>query len=172
MEEGEAVIDRLAAHPSTARFISTKLARRFVSDEPPASLIDRAARTFTGSGGEIREVLRTLVLSEEFGDSGAGKVKTPLEFVASAFRRIGAAPANPNLLIRTLNQMGQRPYGAVPPTGYPDTAEDWMSSGALMARLNLATLLSAPRARQAVTGLDARPEEIIRTLGSAEFQRR
>jgi uncharacterized protein (DUF1800 family) len=172
MEEGESVIDRLAAHPSTARFISTRLARRFVSDDPPAALVDRVARTFMETGGEIRPVLRTLVLSPEFRNSEAGKVKTPLEFVASAFRRIGATPANPNLLTRTLNQMGQRPYGAVPPTGYPDTAQDWMSSGALVARLNLVTLIAAPRAQRLVTGLDARPDEVIRTLGSAEFQRR
>lgn len=171
MGEAETVIDRLAAHPSTARFISTKLARRFVADDPPSALVDRVARRFMETGGEIREVMRALVLSPEFEASEAGKVKTPLEFVVSAFRRIGASPQNPNLLIRTLNQMGQRPYGAVPPTGYPDTAGDWMSSGALLARLNLVTQLAAPRPRL-LGRLDARPEEIVRTLGSAEFQRR
>jgi len=167
MAEGEAILDQLAGHPSTARFVSKKLAVRFVSDDPPVALVERAARKFSGTGGDIREVLRTLVLSEEFEASESQKVKTPLEFVASAFRRTGAEVPDANLLVRALTRMGQRPYGAAPPTGYPDTAEDWMSSGALMARLNLVTELASPRLRGA-----SDPESLIRTLGSADFQRK
>jgi len=212
MAEGEAIIDQLAAHPATARFISTKLAVRFVSDDPPPALVARAARRFSATGGDIREVLRTLVLSEEFEASESQKVKTPLEFVVSAFRRIGAEapdaastaspaptrrePESPqaqapramdtvqgmsdelpnaslaNLAARALTQLGQRPYGAVPPTGYPDTAADWMSSGALMARLNLVTQLGSGRVRRLAPGRAPDGAGIIRTLGSADFQRK
>jgi uncharacterized protein (DUF1800 family) len=171
MDEGERVLDLLAAHPSTAKFISTKLAIRLVSDHPSASLVERAARTFADTDGDIPSLLRTLVLSDEFDASEGTKVKTPIEFVTSAWRRIGLEVENAGILQRSLNQMGQRPYGAVPPTGYPDTAADWMSSGALMARLNLVTQLASGRIG-AGTANRRGGEEILRTLGSAEFQRK
>jgi uncharacterized protein (DUF1800 family) len=171
IEEGLAVIDQLARHPSTARFVSGKLAVRFVSDDPPPALVERAAETFMTSDGDIAEVLRTLVLSPEFGESEAQKVKTPLEFVVSAFRRLDLEVESANLLGRALNQMGQAPYGAAAPTGYPDHAADWMGSGALMARLNLVTRLASGR----VPGVTFPPGDRqgwIRTLAAADFQRK
>ena len=106
--DGEIVLDLLAKHPSTARFIATKLARRFVSDEPLASLVDRAAARFQQSDGDIREVVRTIITSKEFFDASAyrAKVKTPFEFVASAVRASGVEPNNPQAMIQALRQLG------------------------------------------------------------------
>lgn len=142
--DGEIVLDMLAAHPSTARFIATKLARRFVADEPPASLVDRAAARFRQTGGDIREVVRTIVTSPEFFAAGAyrSKVKTPLEFVASAVRATGAEVRNGTPLVQALRQLGMPPYMCQPPTGYSDKADAWVNTGALLNRMNFAVALS------------------------------
>ncbi len=139
-DEGRKVIHMLATHPSTARFVSTKLARRFVSDEPPASLVDRAAETFRKTDGNIREVVRTIVTSPEFLalEARTAKVKTPLEFVVSAVRTSGAQVADAGDLARRVGQMGMPLYMQQPPTGYKDAAEAWVSTSGLLARLNFA----------------------------------
>jgi uncharacterized protein (DUF1800 family) len=145
--EGEQVLHMLATHPSTARFISYKLARRFVSDEPPAALVDRAARVFRETDGRIRDVVRAIVTSPEFRapDAVQAKVKTPLEFVASALRASGAELQDARALSRRLGEMGMGLYMQQPPTGYKDTAEAWVSTSGLLARLNLALDLAAGR---------------------------
>ncbi|MBI4010712.1 MAG: DUF1800 domain-containing protein [Candidatus Rokubacteria bacterium] len=146
-EEGERVLDLVARHPSAARFIATKLARRFVADDPPAALVERVAGVFRETDGDIRAVLRALVFSPEFFAAPAyrAKVKTPLEFTVSALRALGADTDAGPPVQRTLLGLGQPLYGAQPPTGYADRAEAWTSPGGLLARLNFAQALAADR---------------------------
>jgi uncharacterized protein (DUF1800 family) len=154
MKEGEKALEMLAQHPSTARFISTKLAKRFVSDTPPESLIDKMAETFHRSDGDIREVLRTMFRSPEFWSKGAyrAKVKTPLEFVVSSLRATGADVQRPRGLIEALDRMGMPLYGAQPPTGYSMNAETWVNSSALLARMNFALALGNSRVQGTTIG--------------------
>jgi uncharacterized protein (DUF1800 family) len=142
--EGKQVLHILAHHPSTARFISTKLAMRFVSDDPPTSLIDRMTATFLKKDGDIREVLRTLFRSPEFWAPAAyrAKVKSPLEFIVSAVRATGADIQDATPLVRTLNTLGMMPYGMQPPTGYSMKADTWVNSSALLGRMNFALALT------------------------------
>ena len=147
--DGELVLDILAKHPATARFIATKLARRFVADDPPKALVDRAAARFLETGGEIREVVRTIITSPEFFAPAAyrAKVKTPLEFVASAVRASGVDLRNGMPLVQALRELGMPLYGAQPPTGYADRAEAWVNTGALLSRMNFAVSLAGGRLR-------------------------
>jgi hypothetical protein len=141
MEDAEEVLDIIARHPATARFIARKLAVRFVSDDPPAALVDRAAKTFLDSDGDIRAVVRAIVTSPEFFSPKiySAKIKSPLELVLSARRALGApvdsAAQNVDLLI----MLGQPPFGYLTPDGWPETGADWMNAGALMARMKMAT---------------------------------
>ena len=148
-KEGQEVLEMLAKSPQTARFISLKLAQRFVSDDPPPALVDRMAETFRKKDGDIREVLRTLFQSPEFWSPEVYrvKVKTPLEFVVSAVRASGADVENPLPLVQNLNRMGMPLYGAQPPTGYSMKAEPWVNSAALLSRMNFALALGAGRVR-------------------------
>ncbi len=143
--EGIEVLHRLATSPQTAHFISLKLAQRFISDDPPPALVDRMAKTFLKKKGDIREVLNTLFHSPEFWDDQTyrAKVKTPLEFVASAVRATGAEVEDAIPLTRQLNNMGMPLYGAQPPTGYSMKAETWVSSSALLNRMNFALALTS-----------------------------
>src|SRR5579871_6830311 len=147
--EGREVLHMLATSPQTAHFISLKLAQRFVSDDPPPALVDRMAKTFQKSKGDIREVLSTLFHSPEFWADGAyrAKVKTPLEFVASAVRATGASVDDAMPLARQLNNMGMPLYGAQPPTGYSMKADTWVSSSALLTRMNFALALTGGKVR-------------------------
>src|SRR5215472_1386857 len=142
--EGMEMLDILAHHPSTARFISKKLAMRFVSDNPPQRLIDRMANTFLEKDGDIREVLRTMFTAPEFwaADAYRAKVKTPLEFVASSVRASGVQVQNAQPLVQFLNRMGMPLYGMQPPTGYSTKAETWVNSAALLTRMNFALQLA------------------------------
>jgi len=142
--EGLELLHRLATSPQTAHFISLKLAERFVSDDPPPALVDHLAKTFLKKKGDIREVLAALFHSPEFWDDRTyrDKVKTPLEFVASAVRATGAEVDDALPLIRQLNNMGMPLYGTQPPTGYSMKAETWVSSSALLNRMNFALALS------------------------------
>ena len=157
IREGEEVIHILATQPSTARFISYKLARRLVADEPPAALVDRAAATFRKTGGDIREVVRTIVTSPEFfaPEHRQAKVKTPFEFVVSAVRASGAEVGDARALAQRVAQMGMPLYQQQPPTGYKDTAEAWVSTSGLLARLNFALDLAAGRVRGVSLPADA-----------------
>jgi uncharacterized protein (DUF1800 family) len=144
-KEGEEMLDVLAHHPSTAKFISRKLAMRFVSDNPTQALVDRMADTFLKKDGDIREVLRTLFHSREFWavDAYRAKMKTPFEFVASAARASGADIQNALPLVATLNHMGMPLYAMQPPTGYSMKAEAWVNSSALLNRMNFALQLAS-----------------------------
>jgi uncharacterized protein (DUF1800 family) len=152
--EGEEVIRMLASHPATARFVSLKLARRFVADEPDPALIARVAQAFERSGGDIPQVLKALFDSPEFWQSQKAKVKTPFEFVASALRATGADVSDGRDALRRLAEMGMPLYQQQPPTGYKDTADAWVGTNGLLSRLNFALDLAGGRLRGAAT--DAR----------------
>ena len=146
-KDGEMVLDLLAKHPSTAQFIATKLARRFVADEPPKALVERAARRFRETGGNIRDVVRTIVTSPELyaPEAYRAKVKSPFEFVVSAVRATGIDMSNAMPLVIAVRNLGMPLYGCQPPTGYADKAEAWVNSGALLNRMNFAVSLTASR---------------------------
>jgi uncharacterized protein (DUF1800 family) len=144
MKEGLEALNLLAHSPQTARFISWKIAQRFVADDPPPALVDNMAKTFLSSDGDIKAVLRTLVASPEFNSKKyfRNKVKTPMEFLASAYRTTMTDPSNPGALVNTIKNMGMPLYYALPPTGYYITADKWMNTGALVDRLNFAYQLT------------------------------
>jgi uncharacterized protein (DUF1800 family) len=146
-EDGEAVLDLLAEHRSTATFIATKLTRRFVVDEPPQAVVQRAAATFRETKGDLREVVRAILTSPEFLSTEArrAKVKTPFEFVASALRASNADVTSAAALVRNLRELGMPLYYAQPPTGYADRADAWVNTGSLLARMNFALALVTER---------------------------
>ena len=143
-QDGEKVIKLLAHHPATAKFISTKLARKFVSDNPPASLIEKMSQTFLKKDGDLREVYKTMLTSNEFwaAESYRAKIKTPFEMTVSAVRALGAETNGSPQFHKWIQQMGEGLFLAQPPTGYADTAETWVNTGALLERMNFALALS------------------------------
>ncbi len=143
-KEGLEVLHMLAMSPATARFLSTKLAVRLVSDTPPPAMVDRMAKSYLASGGEIKAVLRTMFDSPEFWSSEVyrAKVKTPLEFVASALRATDADVTNAVPVVQSLDRLGMPLYGMQTPNGYSWKAEPWVSTGALVSRMNFALVLS------------------------------
>lgn len=142
-EDGEKVLDILAAHPSTAHFISKELAQRFVADDPPPALVDQMAKTFTESGGDIRAVMGTMLSSKEFFSEGAfhAKVKTPFEMMVSALRATNAQVDFVFPLAQQIAQLGEPLYRKLEPTGYSSANAQWVSSSALLARMNFALSL-------------------------------
>ena len=146
-KEGREVLHILAHHSSTAKFISTKLAMRFLSDDPPPALVERMTQTFLKKDGDIREVLKTMFHSPEFWapESYRAKVKTPLEFVVSAVRTSGAEVSDALPLARQLQNLGMPLYGMQPPTGYSMKADAWVNSSALLGRMNFALALTAEK---------------------------
>jgi uncharacterized protein (DUF1800 family) len=196
--DGRQVLDILARHPSTARFIATKLVRRFVADTPPPDLVDRAAARFTETNGDLREVTRAILTSPEFvsADAYRAKVKTPFEFIVSAVRGTGADIEDARPLVRQAQEQGMPLYQCQPPTGYKDTADAWVNTGALVGRMNFALSLASnklrgiavsqapPSASDLVSGelsestratiakATSAPQIAALTLGSPEFQRR
>jgi uncharacterized protein (DUF1800 family) len=145
--DGERVLDILATHPSTARFIATKLARRFISDDPPPAVIDRAAAVFLKTDGSIRETLRAIITSPEFFSTTAyrAKVRSPFEYAAAALRATAAETDGDRPVLDFISRMGQPLFGRITPDGYSDRAEQWLSSGAMVARLNFAAALATNR---------------------------
>ena len=137
-EEGEALLDLLARHPATARFLATKLVRRFVSDSPPPALVARAAATYRRTDGDIRAVVRTIVTSPEFFAAAAfrAKVKSPFELVISTMRVLGAAPDSSARTAQLVARLGQPLFGHQAPNGWPETSEPWMNTGAILNRIN------------------------------------
>jgi uncharacterized protein (DUF1800 family) len=157
VEDGEKVLQILAAHPATAQFISLKLCRHFVADEPPASVVDRAAHTFRHSGGDIPSVMRTILTSPEFNSPEAfrAKVKSPFELVASSLRSLGAETDAGEPLMGMIMRMGQPLFLYQAPTGFPDRASNWINSGTLLARMNFSMALASNRIRGTQLDLQA-----------------
>lgn len=202
--DGEQVLDILARHPSTAHFIATKLVERFVSDTPPPALVDRVAARFSRTDGDLREVMRTILTAPDFlsPDAYRAKVKTPLEFIVSAVRTTGADVRDGLALVREMRELGMPLYFCQPPTGYKDSADAWVNTGALVGRMNFALDLASNKMRGVI--VDSResivesreliaeslvgemsestratiakaasePQMIALVLGSPEFQRR
>jgi uncharacterized protein (DUF1800 family) len=143
------VIEIVTRHPATARFIATKLVRRFIADDPPPALVDRVAATFRTSDGDVRQMLRTIFTAPEFWapEARRAKIKKPFEFVASAARAVNARldAAGGFTLAAAVGEIGEPLYQAQPPTGHPDRAEAWVSTGALLARMNFALALAQNR---------------------------
>jgi uncharacterized protein (DUF1800 family) len=143
-QDGLKVIDILAHHPSTAKFISLGLARHFVSDNPPQVLVDRMAQTFLKTDGDLRAVMETMFRSPEFFSEGAwqARVKSPLEMAASTIRATGGEMIDAWPTLQRISEMGQALYGKLEPTGYPDVAETWLSATAVIARMNFAAAVA------------------------------
>ncbi len=160
MEDAEDVLTIVSRSPATANFIATKLARRFVSDNPPQSLVDRAAATFIKTDGDIRETLRTIITSPEFFSQAAfrSKVKSPFEVVASAMRALNAPPDSTSRTALAVGYLGQPIYGHQAPNGWPETGESWMNTGAILNRINFGMGVAAGRlpgvSFNAIPGLD------------------
>jgi uncharacterized protein (DUF1800 family) len=158
-KEGMEVLHLLAHHPSTAHFICTKLAMRFVSDDPPPALVDEMAQTFLKKDGDIREVLKTMFKSPAFwsDDVYRAKMKTPLEFLASAVRATGAEVSDALPLARQLNTLGMPLYGMQPPTGYSMKSEAWVNSSALLGRMNFSLALMSGK----IKGVQVNPDLLV-----------
>jgi uncharacterized protein (DUF1800 family) len=157
MKDGQQVIDLLVKNSNTAKFISTKLARRFVSDTPPPKLVERMSKSFQKSGGDIKEVMRTMIYSSEFWSKEAyrAKIKTPYELVVSSVRALGTDVDTPMPLVQWVGRIGQPLYQCQPPTGYSDKAETWVNTGALLNRLNFSLALAGNKVRGSRSDVNA-----------------
>jgi uncharacterized protein (DUF1800 family) len=178
--DGDAILELLAKHPSTARFIASKLVRRFVSDDPPPLLVERVAETFEKTDGDIRSMLRTIFGAPEFFSRRAlrAKVRSPLELVAGSVRALSGTVEDAIGLSRAVEAIGEPLYGAQPPTGWGDTADAWVSPGALLARINFGLSLAEGRMEGVRVDLgplvaSVEPDEVLRRaqswLGAAEL---
>jgi uncharacterized protein (DUF1800 family) len=147
IEDGEEVLDIVARHPSTARFITTKLVRHFVSDSAPSALVSRCAGVFTKTDGDIRETMRCVVTSPEFFSRAAyrAKVKTPFEVVASALRAMNAQPDTTPRTAQLVARLGQPIFGRQTPDGWPDRGDAWMNTGSILNRINFGLAVAAGR---------------------------
>ena len=173
MEDGEKVLDILARHPSTAHFISRKLAVRFVADDPPPALVERMARTFLKTDGDLRAVMTTMLESKEFWSLGAyrSKLKSPLEMVASAVRAAGGDVDFASSLVNQVAQMGQPLYRKQEPTGYSNSSQEWLNSAGLLARMNFAVNLADNKVPGVKVVSQATALLPPNSLGSPDFQR-
>jgi len=160
IEQGEAVLDDLARHPHTAKFLATKLCRHFIDDEPPPAAVARVERAFRDSEGDLAATSAALVKSPEAWLPGRRKFKRPEEFVVSAARATGAPLPRGEALLAILRDMGQLPYRQPGPDGWPDTAAFWSSPDALWKRLEFANALSV-RAGDASVGALARARDVL-----------
>jgi uncharacterized protein (DUF1800 family) len=157
-DEGVEVLGLLAGHPSTARHIARKLAVRFVSDDPPGSVVDRLAECFLRTGGDLREMLFEIVYSPEFWapEARRAKIKTPFELAASSVRIGGGEVRDPRRLIRWIDRMGQPLFRYQSPAGFPDRAEMWVNAGSLLHRMNYGITLASGR----IKGVYFSPERL------------
>jgi uncharacterized protein (DUF1800 family) len=162
-EDGDRLLDYLAAHPATARHVSKRLLQRFVSDAPPAALIDRVAATFSRTDGDLRAVMKAILGAPEFWAEafGAGKPRTPIEFVIGAIRAVGGEVVNARGLPATLAALGMPLYQCVPPTGYSNLGLDWANPSAQLGRMNFALDLAAG----AVPGVSVDARGVVRNAG-------
>jgi uncharacterized protein (DUF1800 family) len=192
--QGEAVLRDLAAHPATATHVATKLARHFIADEPPPAAVERIARVFRESGGHLPAVYAALLDSPEAWNAPLTKLKSPIEYIVSCLRAIaGAREAKPEALFFALREMGQRPFFAPSPQGWPDTAAAWAGADGLWKRIEWAGALAAragssidpidlarqsygevvsDATRDAVARAETRQQGLALWLASPEFQRR
>jgi uncharacterized protein (DUF1800 family) len=191
--EGEAVLADLAAHPSTARFLATKLVRHFVSDDPPPKAVERLARAYLKSGGDLPQVYAALIESPEAWEPQPRKFKTPEDFVFSTLRALELTPGAPQEVIHAFELLGQRQYTPGSPAGWADTAASWDGSDALMRRVLWASqtagrypggtspedvggaalgALLRPETRTAMHRASSGPQALALLLMSPEFQRR
>jgi hypothetical protein len=140
VEEGLEALDMLATHPSTAKFIATKLIRRFVSDRPDPALVESTAQVFLNSGGDVRQIMRHILTSPEFMAAPGQKLRRPLDFVIGVLRVLRPALEikSPNPVIWALDGLAQLPYYWHPPNGYPDVAGAWLNTNGLLSRWNFA----------------------------------
>ncbi|MCB1225803.1 MAG: DUF1800 domain-containing protein [Verrucomicrobiales bacterium] len=143
LEDGRDVLGLLARHPSTAHHIATKFARRFVADEPSPELVDTLAQAFTASGGDTRALIRCLVAQPEFWRQRGAKIKSPFELAASTIRATGVSVTRARGVLDWIERMGQPLYAAPAPTGFGDTAEAWVSAGALLSRMHFAVAFAS-----------------------------
>ena len=169
MEDAENVLDILAKSPATARFISFKLVRRFVSDSPSKALVDHAAQVYLKTSGDIREVLRAIITSPEFFSRQAfrAKVKSPFEVVVSAMRALNASPDSSPSSAQVIAFLGQPIFGHQAPNGWPETGEAWMNTGAILNRINFGMAVAAGR----LPGVDIRSLPALDTIRSAPRDR-
>ncbi len=193
VDQGEAVLQDLATHPSTARFVSTKLARHFVADEPPSEIVDRLTATWLESGGDLPAVYRALIEAEQAWDPAHRKYKTPHDFVISTLRAFDHEPERPQFIVGALDLMGQTPFRPGSPEGWPDTAEQWGGADALYKRIEwsntVARLIGSrvdpvelgdavlgarfdPETRKAIARAESRVQGMTLFLASPDFQRR
>jgi uncharacterized protein (DUF1800 family) len=172
IDDGFQVLHLLAHRPATARFISRKLAMRFVADNPPETLVNRMAATFLKKDGDLRAVLKTMFDSPEFWSRGAcgSKMKSPLEMVASSLRAVNAQVDFTFGLNNQLTQLGEPLYRKAEPTGYSNSGEQWLNSAGLLARINFSVAL----VNNKVPGVkvDGAPSSEAVTLGSPDFQKK
>ncbi|HEY9427381.1 MAG TPA: DUF1800 domain-containing protein [Gemmatimonadaceae bacterium] len=147
IEDGEEVLDILASSPATARFVARKLVVHFVSDSAPAALVERVAQTYMRTGGDIREMIRTIATSPEFFSRAAyrAKVKTPFELVASGLRAMSATPDTTHRTAAIVGRLGQPIFGRQTPDGWPDHGDAWMNTGAILNRINFGLALADGR---------------------------
>jgi uncharacterized protein (DUF1800 family) len=159
----------VARHPSTAHFVSRKLAQRFVADDPPPELVERMAQTFLKTDGDIRSVMKTMLESKEFWSVGAyrSKMKSPLEMVASAVRAANGNVDYAVSLMQQVAQLGEPLYRKVEPTGYSNASQEWLNSAGLLARMNFALQLADNK----VPGVKVETAD-AKVIGSPEFQKR
>ncbi|NQV86209.1 MAG: DUF1800 domain-containing protein [Woeseiaceae bacterium] len=193
VRQGEAVLNDLATHPSTARFLSTKLARHFVADDPPESMVDRMAEAYLRSGGELTALYEVLIESEEVWVTTFSKYKTPNDFVISTLRAFNHTPDNPRFIAGALDLMGQAPYRPGSPAGWPDTAQQWGGADALYKRIEWSNTVARvvgsrvnpvdlgdsvlgdafrPESRKAISRAESFTQGMTLFLASPDFQRR
>jgi len=157
IQDGIRVLEFLARHPNTARFISEKLCRRFVSDVPPEDLVARCAKTYLETDGDIRKVLYRIFSSPEFfsREVARRKMKKPAEYAISAMRALGVTTDGNESLLRQVGRLGEPCYFCEPPTGFPDVADKWGGSNAILARVNFATAIAFGRVKGAKPDYEA-----------------
>ncbi len=180
-EQGVALLRRLARHPATARHIARKLAARFVCDDPPPELVERAARRFLETEGEIAALLREVLVAPELADPAHRKLKTPLRFAASALRETGGETRGDPELLRALGRLAELPFFSRTPDGFPESGSAWIDPAALLERMGLAVALAhdflpgarlgpvVPGRRSGAAGASLAERQAL-ALGSPEFQ--
>lgn len=191
LEQGEAMLEDLAKHPATSRYVCTKLATHFISDTPSPVLVEKLVQRWQQSNGNIKQVMLALIDADESWQGASQKFKTPRDFVISSLRFLKAKPRKSRALIRTLSVLGQQPFKAGSPAGYGDTASHWDGANALMARIDWAAQLANSRHAKKLSNIEhqlkallsssnytmvmraeSRQQSLALALMSPEFQRR